>query len=85
MTMQWLSFCDANRPAGSQFLGGLIVRAPDFTTAIMRAHALGLNPGGEVRGAPVNVPVPERWIERLLSREEIAEMEADLAPAPTIH
>jgi hypothetical protein len=54
MTRWWLSFADATRPAGSQFLGICIVRAVDMVSAIKVAHALGINPGGEVRGFVVD-------------------------------
>lgn len=47
-TRWWLSFCDPARPAGQQFLGACIVEAVDEITAVKVAHALGINPGGEV-------------------------------------
>lgn len=72
----WLSFCDPYKPAGSQFLGACLVRAPDMIAAITRAHALGINPGGEVQGleVPPQTPAKEALIaprvERLMSRGE---------------
>lgn len=44
----WLSFCDPLKPKTKQFLGVCIVRAFGVATAILRAHQLGINPGGEV-------------------------------------
>lgn len=49
MTRWWLSFADPDRPTGQQFLGACIVRAVDEISAVKVAHALGINPGGEVR------------------------------------
>jgi hypothetical protein len=75
----WLSFADPERPAGTQFLGALIVQAPALEAAITRSHVLGLNPGGQIAIAG---PVPaayitEKWRDRLLSREE-----AEAVPEP---
>jgi hypothetical protein len=76
----WLSFADPTRPAGSQFLGVAIVRGLDVGSAVMEAHSLGINPGGEVMGqewANVAEP-PRRFRNTLLSREDIAAMDAAL-------
>ena len=48
VTLFWLSFCDADRPAGTQFLGACLVEAEADLLAVARAHDLGINPGGEV-------------------------------------
>lgn len=50
MSLWWLSFADAERPAGEQLLGVAIVEGADMATAIKAAWALGCNPGGEVQG-----------------------------------
>lgn len=75
----WLSFADASLPKGQQFLGVAIVNAHSFLEAVKVAHILGINPGGEVQGFDVEVPggkdIPAKYVERLLSREEIAELE----------
>ena len=68
----WLSFCDADRPTGTQFLGACIVRGRGIATAIREAHRQGCNPGGEVK--VVEIP-PERypkppWVNRLLTKDE---------------
>jgi hypothetical protein len=59
------------------FLGGVVVRARGFTSAITTTIELGINPGGEVRGYPGPVvgtaPPPPYPENKLLSR---AEMEA---------
>lgn len=66
MTWFWLSFADPGKPRGSQFLGVVIVLAPDFLGAVRKAHALGLNPGGEVRGYPMPAPPEPKHRDRLL-------------------
>lgn len=67
----WLSFAD-NRG----WLGGICVFASGITSAVLRTHQLGINPGGECRATPLppgTVP-SEDWQERLLSR---ADLDAD--------
>lgn len=75
-TWWWLSFVDEERPEGDRFLGVLLIDAPSDTAAVMRAHMLGLNPGGEVAMwgpltaedvAKMNYPP-----RKLLTRAEIA-------------
>lgn len=46
----WLSFADADLPESTQFLGAVIVAAPNFLLATQEAHLRGINPGGEVQG-----------------------------------
>jgi hypothetical protein len=70
----WLSFASE---AG--FLGIVIVRAPDMTTAIRETHRMGCNPGGEVAGWPVYEDFgvgdpPERFRDRLLTKEQAARL-----------
>jgi hypothetical protein len=49
--MIWfLSFADGSPPKGTQFLGGCVVEADHFMTAVQVAHLKGCNPGGEVQG-----------------------------------
>lgn len=55
------------------FLGGCVIKARGIATAIRRAHALGINPGGQVmavQGPACDQP-PGLPIDRLLSREEL--------------
>lgn len=70
----WLSFCDPELPEGSQFMGACMVPGRGFANAVRVAHALGLNPGGECQGHPVDPArvqeVPNRWLFRRLSRAE---------------
>lgn len=67
----YLSFADEDG-----FKGGCFVLAPGFASAVERARALGLNPGGGVRGAELlagKVP-PSEMQNRLLS---MADLEAN--------
>jgi hypothetical protein len=87
LTTWWLSF------AGEEgFRGACIVEAPSFLLAHMVANFAGANPGGEMRGHeidPVSARlIPEKWKNRLLSRQDIdafdAEMETiDPPPRPS--
>lgn len=45
----WLSFVDPEKPDGARFLGVAIVEGYGVASAAIRAHELGLNPGGEVK------------------------------------
>ena len=55
MTWWWLSFCDPDKPRGSQFLGVVIVRGESMGAAF---KGLG------------DWTVPEEFADRLLSRED---------------
>ena len=83
-TSYYLSFCDPERPAGSQFLGAAVVPGGSMIEAVRNAHMLGCNPGGEVLGQPVpeylEPHIGTRWRVQLLTREECAAMDAELAP-----
>ena len=78
----WLSFCDSDLPAGSQFLGCAIVPGLDLITAIQAAHMLGCNPGGEVQGHPIPakvaalIPGDRRGV--LMDRPTIERFDAEL-------
>lgn len=78
----WLSFADE---AG--FRGGVVIRARGFVSAVELARARGLNPGGEVKGYELDDNAqypPERFANRLLSKEEIeAEMGGAVKWPPT--
>lgn len=64
----YISFAD------KKFLGGLVIQAPGFITALELARARGLNPGGNA----IYVEIPEHLLpkipddkrNRLLNREE---------------
>lgn len=82
-TWWWLSFCDATKPAGTQFLGVAVVRGLGLGDAIAAAHEKGINPGGEVMGMSWEGQVERRMGEllreysnRLLSKADCAEFEA---------
>jgi hypothetical protein len=79
--MMWLSFCDPDKPTGTQFLGACIVRAHDMLAAVALAHILGINPGGEVAGVEFDddAPVPEIYVNKLMDKQTIAELEAAMA------
>lgn len=72
----WLSFADPGRPKGTQFLGVAIVVADDFLTAVRKAHALGINPGGEVQGAGTALLPASKYLDRLLTKEEAEKADA---------
>jgi hypothetical protein len=74
MAWWWMSFADPEMPKGRQFLGGLLIEADDEHEMLLRSHALGLNPGGEISFFRVPPQFEERVTPdltyRLLSREE---------------
>lgn len=80
----WLSFVDTDKsapleeqvPGGGGFLGVCIVRSVHMEDAVIKAHELGINPGGEVAGAPAPTwLIPEEYRNRLLSVEESRELD----------
>jgi hypothetical protein len=81
--MWWLSFADPDRPEGTQFLGAAIVRAMSFLEAVQVAHHLGINSGGEVQSLqiPPEMKIPEKWIERLLTKAECEEFDTEMLSA----
>lgn len=69
--LYWLSFASVEPP--HDFLGVAIVYADDFRDAVEQAFALGINPGGEVRGYEVqSSAIPGDCLNRLIDSEEIA-------------
>lgn len=46
--VMWLSFCDPEKPKGSQFLGVIVINALGLSDAILKTHALGINPNGAI-------------------------------------
>jgi hypothetical protein len=83
MSKYWLSFCDVMMPEGRQFLGVAIVWGQTLEHAIRRAHILGCNPGGTVMAHPIGGKLEHmlgrKWFDKLLSREELEEMDRELA------
>ena len=65
----WLSFADES---GS--LGVAIIAAPNFLSAVERAHELQINPGGEVRGSLIDPEpteaIPPGYQNRLLGKAD---------------
>lgn len=61
--------------AAEKFYGGLIIECHGLTDGIMKAHRMGVNPGGEVIAVPVpagQLP-PAKYRNRLLSKSDILE------------
>lgn len=77
----YMSFCDPYLPKGTRFLGAVIVSASDFIDAVIKTKTLGINPGGEIQSVefPDNSGVPEEFIDRLLSREDIMRFDRVMA------
>lgn len=74
-SLWWLSFCDTDKPEGSQFLGVAIVRANGIATAITMTHMLKINPGGSVAGwgVPDDISIPDELQNRLVQKDELRE------------
>lgn len=78
MSWQWLSFAHAGDPEvpgdTDRFLGVVVVEAADFLNAVKITHNLGVNPGGEVVGYPIEeqfleaIPVEDR--NRVLNKSD---------------
>lgn len=77
----YMSFVDPKKPAGQRFLGACLVHAESFEEAIKEAWRRGCNPGGEVMGLEPEFLPSEKWYNRLLSKEQLDEMEAEVYKA----
>lgn len=66
------------------FRGAAMVEAFGATTAIINCHLLGINPGGEVAVMKCPKPVLPELMNRLLSREELADAFGPLAQIPRV-
>jgi hypothetical protein len=55
------------------FLGAALVRARGMTSALQRAHRLGINPGGRVKAWNVGEETGGLPVDRLLSREDLGD------------
>jgi len=68
---QWVMFAEPARE-GAEFLGVYITRALSFEHAVLRAHVLGLSPGGRADGAalPLGLPIDPGYCDRLLTFRE---------------
>lgn len=67
----WLSFADPDRPMGHTFLGVVIVEAASFKDAVTKSWKLKCNPGGECMGYELPDKLPTKFLNRLLSSEEL--------------
>jgi hypothetical protein len=95
----WLSFADPHKPKGSQFLGALIIdtsnyigpfkkplhpKDNEFAKAVTYSQVLNLNPGGAIRGFPIDnkylvheeiKALVDSYKDRLLTREECIKLD----------
>lgn len=81
----WLSFWNPENPRGERILGMCIVRARGFVEAVRIAHALEINPGGQVEGneisAEVGPHIEASYLHRLLTSAECTELSHHVAKA----
>jgi hypothetical protein len=81
-SLWWLSFCDPERPTGTQFLGACIVQGADMVEAVRNAWANRCNPGGEVQGQEIPGLVTPRIgphrIGVLMNRQEAEAFDREL-------
>lgn len=83
-TRTWyLAFVDPDRPKARQLLGVAIVRAPGLTSAIAVVNTLQINPGGKIEGAELknDLDLAPKWLNHLLSEDEIEELDRQMAQA----
>ncbi len=70
----YLSFADEDG-----FRGAVITQAPGMVSATIKAHHLGINPGGEVLGHEIgeSLPsgLPDNFVDRCLTREEVQSLD----------
>ncbi len=67
--------------ASKKFLGAAFVEADTMMEAIGKAHALGINPGGEVLAMPPTdgtAKVPTKYRHRLLSKAVLDQIDAEM-------
>ncbi len=72
----WHSFAD------DKFLGVIVMRSRTPLDGIQRAHALGINPGGQVLSCQMAdaFDPPEEATNRCLTREEVRKYFSSLEP-----
>ncbi len=75
----YLSFVDG------KFLGALLMKGRSFSGVLTASHLRGLNPGGEIQFHEVPeqaaVLIDPKWLDRLLSREDLNAMDTEMATA----
>lgn len=72
----WMSFCDSDKPKGSQFLGVILVRGVDIQDAMTNSWLMGINPGGEVAFMAMDIPYSQvnmKFVNRLLGMDQAKE------------
>jgi hypothetical protein len=74
----YLSFADVTLPRGHQWLGACLVKAENEEEAIQTAWKADCNPGGEVLIVSPDRDPAEKWFNRLLMREDLLEMGAEI-------
>lgn len=74
----YMSFADVKLPEGQRFLGACLVKAYDMEHATKTAWIMGCNPGGGICFVEPEYCPPDKWYNRLLNREELAEMEEEV-------
>jgi hypothetical protein len=62
----------------NRFIGASLVYAESPMQAMQNAWEIGCNPGGEVMSVIPDFIPDDKWINRLLSREELKEMEQEV-------
>lgn len=62
-------------------MGASIVEAETTESAIRQAWLLGCNPGGEVLSHEAERIPPEKYMNRLLGRKDLEQMDEDVAAA----
>jgi hypothetical protein len=70
----YLSFCDEDRPVGTQFVGGAVVEAEDVEDAVRVAWREGCNPGVGMLAIQIpedSLPMPDGYLNRLMTEAEL--------------
>lgn len=60
------------------FRGAVITEGDGGPTMVMKMHLLGINPGGEILMHPFPTNVPNKWKDRLLTKEDIMRFDAEM-------
>ena len=72
MRVMWLSFCDPDKPKGSQFLGVIVIRALGLSDAILKTHSMGINPNGQIMSYVMDDDeIKPEHFNQLLSAEQL--------------
>ncbi len=81
LKLYYFSFADGSRPKGTQFLGGLFIRAKSMSGALMASHRTGQNPGGEAQVFEFERDIDPKWVGRLLSRADLDAFDRETVPS----